>query len=153
MNKWRTVRYTDDGCSLYQCLNCKNQWESRSIPGYITADYTEDYRTIEGTFRYIPKQHYCAYCGIKFDGVVGYQHPSNEKCLGKRRFEISHKRKDNNYEIRVFSIEYDYRSYGYSHYEIRHSAKECYELLQKLKKDGHTDIKVERTSHRIYNYY
>jgi hypothetical protein len=26
------VTYTDDGCSIYQCLECKAQWESRGNP-------------------------------------------------------------------------------------------------------------------------
>jgi hypothetical protein len=26
---WRYVRYTDDGCSIYECLACKGTWEMR----------------------------------------------------------------------------------------------------------------------------
>jgi hypothetical protein len=29
---WREVQYTDDGCSVYQCLNCYSKWESRTAP-------------------------------------------------------------------------------------------------------------------------
>ena len=47
----REVTYTDDGCTLYECLNCYKKIESRS-----------------GGF------HYCPYCGCKFEyGFVSKQ--------------------------------------------------------------------------------
>jgi len=30
--KWRNVRYTDDGCTIYECLHCYYRWEARSSP-------------------------------------------------------------------------------------------------------------------------
>jgi len=30
--RWRLARYTDDGCSVFQCLACKSDWESRTSP-------------------------------------------------------------------------------------------------------------------------
>ena len=50
---YRVVRYTDDGCSLYQCLACKGGWEARGHGGW----------------------NYCCGCGIKFLGC----HESNER--------------------------------------------------------------------------
>lgn len=47
LNKYREITYTDDGCTLYECLSCKAEWESR----------------------YFPKT-FCANCGIKFDGKL-----------------------------------------------------------------------------------
>lgn len=47
LNKWRLVEYTDDGCSLYECLKCKDQWESRSSP-----------------------RNYCSECGTKWEGKL-----------------------------------------------------------------------------------
>jgi hypothetical protein len=32
LNRWRTVEYTDDGCSVYECLTCHAQWEARTSP-------------------------------------------------------------------------------------------------------------------------
>jgi hypothetical protein len=29
---WREFQYTDDGCSVYQCLNCYSKWESWGAP-------------------------------------------------------------------------------------------------------------------------
>jgi len=29
---WRNKEYTDDGCTIYQCLNCYAEWESRTAP-------------------------------------------------------------------------------------------------------------------------
>jgi len=45
MKKWRVVRGTDDGCGLYQCLVCKESWESR------TSGFPR-----------------CPYCGAVFEG-------------------------------------------------------------------------------------
>jgi hypothetical protein len=45
LNKYRYLEYADDGCSVYECMSCKAQWEVRSVP------------TV-----------YCGNCGIKFDG-------------------------------------------------------------------------------------
>lgn len=39
------VRYTDDGCSEYRCLVCKNGWESRTDPqwaGWKSCPYCGD---------------------------------------------------------------------------------------------------------------
>jgi len=32
LNKWRNVQYTDDGCNVYQCLQCQYEWEARTSP-------------------------------------------------------------------------------------------------------------------------
>lgn len=40
----RTIEYTDDGCTAYECLACNARWEGRSKPG-----------------------PFCSYCGIKFE--------------------------------------------------------------------------------------
>ncbi len=47
MNKWRFVRYEDDGVSEYQCLKCKGTWSCRGA---------------FGTF--------CSWCGTKWDGEL-----------------------------------------------------------------------------------
>lgn len=46
--RWRELHYTDDGCSKYQCLSCKESWESRSTPEYGWK--------------------FCPYCGVKWEG-------------------------------------------------------------------------------------
>lgn len=48
--KWREVEYTDDGCSVYQCLSCYQQWEGRSSPEYGWK--------------------FCPFCGIQWTGGV-----------------------------------------------------------------------------------
>lgn len=47
--KWRYVDYTDDGCSIYQCLNCYVKWEARTSPKY-------------GEWKF------CPHCGCKWNG-------------------------------------------------------------------------------------
>jgi len=47
ISMWFVKDYTDDGCSIYQCLNCYNVWESRTSPKYA-------------------KWKYCPVCGIEW---------------------------------------------------------------------------------------
>ena len=54
--KWREVRYTDDGCSIFQCLSCYGQWESRSEPSY---SHDGEYKAI---------WRFCPLCGCQWDG-------------------------------------------------------------------------------------
>lgn len=80
INLWREVRYTDDGCRVFQCLMCYKQWEARTDPGYITYD----------TGVYVPYFVYCPCCATKWDGkktsdVGGHD---NESGLGQRRWKI-----------------------------------------------------------------
>jgi len=70
--KWRYVHYTDDGCALYQCLNCYKQWEGRSWPGY----------THDGAFTAVWK--FCPYCGVEWTGSTRTQDCE----LGPRRTRI-----------------------------------------------------------------
>lgn len=43
----RYVRYTDDGCGIQECLQCKAQWEWRGGSGTV---------------------RFCMYCGVEFKG-------------------------------------------------------------------------------------
>lgn len=61
MNKFREVRYVDDGVTQYQCLACKDRLDTRCGVGL-----------------------YCMFCGIKWEGEVK---PSD---ASKRREEIRH---------------------------------------------------------------
>lgn len=51
INQWRKVEYTDDGCTVYECLKCKAGWESRSDPEW-------------------GKWQFCPCCGTKWDGQL-----------------------------------------------------------------------------------
>lgn len=55
--KWREVKYTDDGCCIFQCLACKQKWEARTSPngnGRVTG----------GAWSF------CPYCGVRWDGEL-----------------------------------------------------------------------------------
>lgn len=104
---WRNVRYTDDGCTVYQCLSCYEEWEARSEPGWIDCYDRSNYPSY-GAQRYSssknggrvfwwstkrtrpiyrPYMRYCPYCGIKWEGPVRCE-PDNERMLGPRRLKI-----------------------------------------------------------------
>ena len=104
---WRSVRYTDDGCSLYECLSCYNQWEGRTAPGWFdpfekvpepTSDSFTSTRTIDGVQVtehigrrdmpiYKPGWRFCPTCGVEWAGPIRCD-VDNERMLGPRRAKI-----------------------------------------------------------------
>ena len=97
---WRYIEYTDDGCALYECLSCHQQWEGRTAPGWVSdcqsCEATDEgaifygtegcvkkyYKTIPAVYK--PTWTFCPYCGIKWKGPVRVE-TDNEKMLGPRR--------------------------------------------------------------------
>lgn len=73
INHWRYVRYTDDGCSHYQCLMCYANWEGRSAPGYHH----------EGKYHCLWR--FCPYCGTEWNGPLREATYDNERMLGRHR--------------------------------------------------------------------
>lgn len=58
---WRIVRYHDDGCTIYQCLSCYSQWESRTAPWWSKdGSKPKDERV----------WNFCPVCGIKWVGQI-----------------------------------------------------------------------------------
>ena len=104
--RWRYVRYTDDGSSLYQCLNCYNDWDARTAPGwdnpYQDVDEPCDgsntiIQVIDG--KEVPRHYikldvpvynktwtYCPYCGVEWEGPVRLEN-DNEYMYGPKRAE------------------------------------------------------------------
>ena len=91
INHWRTVRATDDGCSIYQCLACKQTWEGRDCPGYYDqfidtpvkveggwttqstqcgGETTESHYAKRAEPVYMANWLYCPCCGTRWDGPV-----------------------------------------------------------------------------------
>jgi hypothetical protein len=70
---WRYVRYTDDGCALYQCLSCYNEWEGRGAPGWtdMEGQYHTDWK-------------FCPCCGVEWFGC----NREREEDYGPRRTRI-----------------------------------------------------------------
>lgn len=60
---WRYVDYTDDGCSVYECLDCYRSWEARTDPKYSGWKF-------------------CPYCGCEWEGQREWD--SNAKWNRKR---------------------------------------------------------------------
>jgi len=86
MNHWRTIRYTDDGCYLYECLSCKERWEARQAPGYYDQ-WVDTEVQVEGGWTttssgvphhyakravpvYVPHWRFCPYCGTTWKGPI-----------------------------------------------------------------------------------
>lgn len=104
---WRHVLYTDDGSTLYQCLNCYNQWDARTEPGWFESLVKTEV-AVEGGWSfdrgngvidhlakrkepvYVATWKFCPYCGIRWEGPVphDYSKNDNERMLGERRLRI-----------------------------------------------------------------
>lgn len=99
--KWRYVRYSDDGCAIYQCLNCYNTWEARTSPGYNDdilevpcavkggwshnrGDGTEEHYVHRKEPLYLANWIYCPICGVKWEGSTR----TDEDEYGPRRARI-----------------------------------------------------------------
>lgn len=82
---WRLVAYTNDGCTKYQCENCKGKWEGRDAPGWY--DPYEEVDEADGVWkgerngkpyyyrerkrpRYITIWKYCPHCNIEWIGPL-----------------------------------------------------------------------------------
>jgi hypothetical protein len=60
MNAWRSVAYTDDGCTEYQCLACKATWEARTSPAHA-------------------HWRFCPVCGTQWTGRLPDNEAGSEK--------------------------------------------------------------------------
>jgi hypothetical protein len=101
--KWRYIRYTDDGSSEYQCLDCYNSWDARTAPGwfdiveYVGApcegSLTISTNTGQRHFitrkcpQYKPTWTFCPYCGVKWEGPVRCD-VDNEYMYGPNRLAV-----------------------------------------------------------------
>lgn len=101
---WRYVNYTDDGCSIYQCLNCYNKWEARTAPGrYDPYEYIDEpvsgctvVKRGDGTHYYFLERDiplykegwkFCPHCGCEWDGAIVPDY-DNEYMYQGRRLEV-----------------------------------------------------------------
>jgi len=107
---WRYVQYTDDGSALYECLDCKARWDTRSAPGWFNEfedvdgpgdgvmSYEQKGKTVYYRKRdeplYVRSQTYCGYCGIEWKGPIR-SNVDNEYMLGPRRKRIQDATRDN----------------------------------------------------------
>lgn len=100
---WRYVHYTDDGCAIYQCLNCYNKWESRTAPGWYNPFMGVD-EPVEGcmsftqgdTIKYYVKRDeplyqegwkFCPHCACEWDGAI-VPDCDNDRMLQGRRLRV-----------------------------------------------------------------
>lgn len=102
--KFRDCGYTDEGCSLYQCLSCKNQWEGRSSPEYgwrfcpyCGVQWTGE---IKGRPSHTPKWHWNL-----IDQLYKTQHP-DYKTIQAREDHVERNRKSVDANLLVWLIEY-----------------------------------------------
>jgi hypothetical protein len=62
----REVEYTDDGCSVYQCLSCYNTWEGRTSILTSECINPEESDPINYKFKTLYHWKFCPYCGIEW---------------------------------------------------------------------------------------
>lgn len=110
MQHWRYVRGTCDGCAIFQCLGCKNEWEARTAPGWFNSYETFDH-PVEGANKYLstvdgvqvacwsrkrkkpiynPVFYFCPFCGINWYGPIRCN-TDNENMYGPKRLARANK--------------------------------------------------------------
>jgi hypothetical protein len=149
INFWRYVNYSDDGCSIYQCLMCYNKWDARTEPGWYDVDNT-----------YHPTFIYCPFCGTKWIGKHGGGRSRddeyyNEKNYGPRKYKIAKAlqnawnrpiKKNKKFWIIESKLCRNYSSYpdtwGHHHqYDMEtYSAKDMKEIVESLRKDEEQNL-------------
>ena len=89
----REVRETDDGCSVYQCLNCYGDWESRSSPAAF-GDYAE-YLKNSGRWEEAKKSFWkcCPICGCTWEKYLSskekiYYPPLSEDRIRTLKYQL-----------------------------------------------------------------
>lgn len=96
LNLWRYVHYTDDGCSIFECLKCYGRWEGRSEPGYIHHE----------THQYIPSWHFCPICGTQWLGKRTTEAERlYDKAYGPRRLRIAQALEARRYDHFPFPVD------------------------------------------------
>ena len=65
VSRWRRVEYTDDGCSIYECLSCYKRWEARTNPSY--------------------EWKFCPYCASEWTGEEEY----DDKVFERKEAQVS----------------------------------------------------------------
>ena len=140
---WRHVKYTDDGCSIYQCIECKHTYEGRTSPGkYFHYE-------LDGTQRvvpvYVPTFRFCPFCGVEWVSSI-YDNYDNEYMYGPKRLRrdlaIQRLRHVSPPELRWYWVvekcmaargENELWAYYYKIDPLQFGAKAVYELLLKLR--------------------
>lgn len=132
LNRWRCVRYTDDGCSEYQCLSCYKTWEGRTSPEYS-------------------QWKHCPYCGTQWEGQQNCLH-TGEKYYSLPRWSESRWPKPSSYWIIEKRTHSGYEWSEWTAWQQervldgRWKAKEIHEMLRDLRAWANHDHKQYGTS-------
>lgn len=153
---WRNVRYTDDGCSKFQCLSCKNTWEARTSPAHTTYKcgtcdhcktgvYKNDNWDCHGKKEfavYVPYFVFCPCCSVKWVGEM--VRPENhrkaiiQRILDNEPYETRDERYRRSQPTKEWIIESKNKAgHWLYHTTLRWctSAKEAHVRLLKLRQD------------------
>lgn len=152
---WREVKYTDDGCSEFQCLNCYNSWEARTSPGRQTyecgnCEYCTTKVWSSGAWschgdakyrRYVPFFLYCPFCATKWVGEMlrpeTHRKAIVQKILDEMPYPHIQRKREWVIECKTPSSSW-YRHYSYDLH--RFTAKQVLENLKRFRKEEEHEV-------------
>jgi hypothetical protein len=91
INDWRSVEYTDDGCTEYQCLSCKTSWEARTSPEHA-------------------HWRFCPVCGIQWTGQLPDNDAACDRAWWRRRQYWTSQNAERSRRLHLPWWRYDYLS-------------------------------------------
>jgi len=127
---WRKIEYTDDGCYVYQCLNCYKSWEGRTSPEWGSWNF-------------------CPVCGVNWTHEI----KDEEDKIYKRRsykyskldraaevtLEVKHYQEAGDYEC---FIDWEWVKYGMSFYGLPPHNGEPYKHMHDVYQDYMYQVKI-----------
>jgi hypothetical protein len=120
---WRNIEYTDDGCSIFQCLNCYKTWEARTNPEW-------------GEWKF------CPVCGIAWEKEIKNPHDLTFERRGlkfksklERAAEVSLEIKHYGENLWGSLEDWGFISYGMRFMGLPNSNDERYKDLPEVYKD------------------
>lgn len=132
---WREVRYTDDGCSIYECLNCYNSWESRSPPW-------NEYKGIRSARGGIWRL--CPICGCHWLGQKSSEKEKYYPCSNNDRLQVCNFKIIEVYRDTSCDSVYETRSTRYSGLSDANQA--IYYLKQLREEEKESKVKFDNVT-------
>jgi len=132
---WRKVEYTDDGCSIYECLSCYNSWEARTSPEWSGWQF-------------------CPCCGVGWESQIKDE---GDKTLTRRHLKYSQLDRDADVTLEVkhynftgdgeYEILFDWKyvSYGMQFYELPSPRDERYKDAHEIYKEYIYQLKIAKS--------
>lgn len=140
---WRKVESTDDGCAIFECLSCYNNWEARTNPEWSSWQF-------------------CPCCGVGWERQIK---DDDDKVYTRRYLQYSQLDRDSEVileakqygfddagEYSMFS-DWEYVSYGMRFFKLPDHRDGRYEGMHDIYKDYAYQLKIANSIKELAKDY